>query len=49
MARIYINIVREGRPTIVGEDIVLAAQHAGLGDEIDIISAKRTALAHQVE
>lgn len=37
MARICINIIREGRPTIVEEDIELAAQHAGLGDEIDII------------
>lgn len=37
MARICINIIREGQPTIVEEDIELAAQHAGLGDEIDII------------
>lgn len=36
MARICINIIREGRPTIVEEDVELAAQHAGLGDEIEI-------------
>ena len=37
MARISINIIQEGQPTIVEEDIGLACQHADLGDEIDII------------
>ncbi len=37
MARICIKIIREGQPTIVEEDIELAAQHADLGEEMDII------------
>ena len=37
MARICINIVHEGQPSIVEEDIELATQHAGFGEETDII------------
>ena len=37
MARICVNIIHEGQPSIVEEDIELAARHAGCGDEIDII------------
>jgi hypothetical protein len=37
MARICINITREGRPTIVREEILLAAQHAGVREEIGTI------------
>ena len=37
MARISINIIQEGQPAIVEEDIELATQHVGFGDEIEII------------
>ncbi len=37
MARICINIIRDGKPHIINEDLEYAAQDAGFGDETGII------------